>query len=747
MTFVQNVPEPTEIEKEKITERKRILDNDAQLNNSKKFEIEAFSIEQAQKDPSLQWQPNITESLENVAGRIHKKEFRQFWERELEADKWVMHVIKEGYKIPFSEEPHEYMEPNNQSAKRNINFVRKTLAEWESAGIIERLSEKPKCVSPLSVATRTFYDGSEKMRLCWDGSRYVNRIIKKESVQLNDLTAVLNLIEHNEFLHTFDLKSAYFHISIHKDYRKYLGIALEDEEGKTIFYQFCVLPFGLTTAVKVITRLTKPLVIYLAKKGTKFSIYIDDGLSTGNSKEDAARKGTFAVKTFQKAGFVVSSEKSDNAETVSTVKVYLGMEINTQTMTLRLPESKARRMIQELQNLQENYYLQPVYVRQVASVLGLVVSAEKALPPSVHIRIREPYRQLQEAVEAKGWNSKMTLNVYAFQQLLQVQKVIVQNKGYPIRTSNTAIEIRHIVTSNDPKTTGAIPNQWCGRHSSIVVSDASETGCSTILREDNTFFAQHVCFDDEEKVKSSSFRELLAVKHLLQPLIQYLKTKLPDEEIQTLYWATDSKNLVTFLTKGSCKQHINDEIIKIHDMLLFYQWQIQPLWLSREHEWLQDADYLSRCELDDWSIDKECQEFIFEKFGKPAIDLFASRHNKITDKYYSKQFEEEAEAVDAFSQYWGTKYVWACPPTNLIIQVTRKIIAEKAKAILLVPDWPSKPFWSFLFGHNGQARTAAKTLVVFPHVNYWSGRKAYPFAKNTTTKFHVLLFSKLRADE
>ena len=52
----------------------------------------------------------------------------------------------------------------------------------------------------------------------------------------------------------FDLKSGYHHVDIHKDSQMYLGFSWGEGANRK-FYMFYVLPFGLTSACYVFTKL------------------------------------------------------------------------------------------------------------------------------------------------------------------------------------------------------------------------------------------------------------------------------------------------------------------------------------------------------------------------------------------------------------------------------------------------------------------------------------------------------------
>ena len=53
-----------------------------------------------------------------VAGRIHKPEMPAFWRDVLKADKYILDMLEQGYKLPFREGqlPQPYQEKNNKSA-------------------------------------------------------------------------------------------------------------------------------------------------------------------------------------------------------------------------------------------------------------------------------------------------------------------------------------------------------------------------------------------------------------------------------------------------------------------------------------------------------------------------------------------------------------------------------------------------------------------------------------------------------
>ena len=117
------------------------------------------------------------------------------------------------------------------------------------------------------------------------------------------------MLEKREFFFTFDLKSGYHHVDIHKDYWQFFGFSCVKETVRK-FYVFKVLPFGLATACFIFTKLLRPLVKRWRLVGMKAIMYIDDGICSAKSYNEAESHGIRIKDDLDKAGFVINVEKS-----------------------------------------------------------------------------------------------------------------------------------------------------------------------------------------------------------------------------------------------------------------------------------------------------------------------------------------------------------------------------------------------------------------------------------------------------
>ena len=84
---------------------------------------------------------------------------------------------------------------------------------------------------------------------------------------------------------------------------------------------------------------------------------------------------------------------------------------------------------------------------------------------------------------------------------------------------------------------------------------------------------------------------------------------------------------------------------------------------------------------------KELDTNIFSKieqmFGNPIIYLFASRYKLVP--YCSYRPDPNTILVDAFTFNWGTNFNYIFPPFSILGTVLRKIVEDKADAILIAP--------------------------------------------------------------
>ena len=115
-----------------------------------------------------------------------------------------------------------------------------------------------------------------------------------------------SLSQHGDYAFSIDLQDAYLHIPIVKHHCHFLHFVWNN-----VPYQWKVLPFGLTTAPRIFTALTKPIMFLCCHKGFCIVIYLDDILILVCSKLAGKRAHLFLCSLLVCLGLHINFSKSD----------------------------------------------------------------------------------------------------------------------------------------------------------------------------------------------------------------------------------------------------------------------------------------------------------------------------------------------------------------------------------------------------------------------------------------------------
>ncbi len=155
-------------------------------------------------------------------------------------------------------------------------------------------------------------------------------------VNVKDVAKLIVARGQGALLAKVDIISAYRVVPIHPDDRWLLGMSWD----RKLFID-TQLPFGLRSAPKIFTALADAAEwIVLKDSGGTLLHYLDDFLVIGApaSTECATRLSTL-LATFDCLGLPVAPEKLEGPTTRLT---FLGIELDTSAMVMRLPREKLR---------------------------------------------------------------------------------------------------------------------------------------------------------------------------------------------------------------------------------------------------------------------------------------------------------------------------------------------------------------------------------------------------------------------
>ena len=597
-----------------------------------------------------------------VKGKL--REHVHFWREELKAPESVIDVIEKGYVLPLKSLPPPYRQANHQSALLHSDFVCDSISELTAAGCVKVVETTPHVCSPLSVVQ----NASGKKRLVVN-LRYLNRYLWKQKFKYEDLRTAMLLFEKDDYLFSFDLKSGYHHVDIAQTHHSLLGF-----EWEKVYYVFTVLPFGLSTACYIFTKLLRPLVRYWRMRGIRITVYLDDGLGSVSGYQRAIEASAAVRATLDSAGFVHHPDKS-KWEPVHRL-TWLGFVIDMAKGQLEVPQDK----ILALKSMvHEASHRRSIPAKRLASIIGKIISMGLAIGPVSRFMSRSLYAVLSNR---HSWSEHLELTVEAQTELKFWARCISDYNAQPLWRSPSALR--------------------------LVYSDASDTGYGGYVIEHGPAIAQGQ-WTRSEASQSSTWRELSAVLRVLQSVIEKLRN-------MRVHWFTDNQNVVQILKVGSRQSKLQVLAVEIFSLTVQNHVHLEPEWIPRELNQL--ADQISRIvDYDDWQLNPSVFANLDSLWGPHSVDRFASCDNMQLVRFNSRYWSSGTEAVDAFTVNWSEENNWLCPPISLIPRVIRHAQNCCAMCTLVVPVWPSAPFWPLVCPEEGKFAGFVTTVCELPLTN------------------------------
>jgi len=191
-----------------------------------------------------------------------------------------------------------------------------------------------------------------------------------------------------------------------------------------------------------------------------------------------------------------------------------------------------------------------VPAKQLAKILGKVVACIPSHGPYARVCTRSGYLDLQTEVDKNGWGAQVFISDNTKPELQLFADSLGPQNGHPFSHYLSDLRVDTIFDNPIVKTSTIVPPKF--GYNAVVASDASDfkVACKWL----DGAFEGDICFTltEGEERTSSGERELLAMLKSLRHFKEVLGLMNTN-----FIWATDSENLVSFITKGSPKPHIH----------------------------------------------------------------------------------------------------------------------------------------------------------------------------------------------
>lgn len=477
--------------------------------------------------------------------------------------------------------------------------------------------------------------------------KHLNLFIEAPHFKLEDHRTMRDLITPGCFGTTVDLMDAYYTVPVAESSRMYLRFLFQ---GRLL--QFTCLPMGMSVSPYVFHKLMRPILECLRSQGVRCVNYLDDYGILGSSRDRCRANVLKLVSLLEYLGFIINQGKSSIEP--SQTFIFLGFLFDSENMTIALPSGKSERIKQMLQRFAD---LTECSIRHLAEVIGTLVAACPATP----------YGRLY------------TMHLESF-------------KVRALADSNQDFDARFIV----PEELRPDIQWWLDNISTIsnrlhnddfsvtITTDASLSGWGASCEEHRIsgWWAR------DETCWHINALELRAIELALL----HFGDRIRDSRILI---RSDNVTAISCVNRqGSMISHRLFNITK-----RIWGWcertgnVIFASYIASQDNGVADECSRRLPGNTEWSLDDDVFQKIVNHFGMPEIDMFASAANAKCARFVSWHPDPRAVGVDAFTYPWERTYFYAFPPFALILKVLQKLVAEGATGIVVVPDWPTQPWY------------------------------------------------------
>ena len=213
----------------------------------------------------------------------------------------------------------------------------------------------------------------------------------------------------------------------------------------------------------------------------------------------------------------------------------------------------------------------------------------------------------------------------------------------------------------------------------IMTTDASKTGYGGFIG--NQIFQGR--WSQLETKLHINLLEMKAVYLTLKHFIHQLKG-------QSVLFRCDNTTVVQYINKqgGTKSPQLCYQTWDLLNLAIQHQIYLKSAHIIGKTNIL--ADQLSRTKIrpTEWALKKTVVQKIFQIWGHPLIDLFASIENRQTEIFCSWTPHPQALALDALTISWDRMFAYAYPPICLIPKILQYMRQFRCQIILIALNGP-----------------------------------------------------------
>ena len=484
----------------------------------------------------------------------------------------------------------------------------------------------------------------------------LNKMLRIPRFRMESIVHISKSITSPMWGTTTDLEDAYFKVPVEEESQIYLAFTLFDQSlGFHRIFVFQVMPFGLSSAPWTFTRVLKPVRIHLRLRDMMVFSYLDDFLNLADSPLQVKAQTDFLVHLLRSLGFAINLKKSSH--TPSQSLEYLGVTWNLQDLKLSLPEAK----VQKVLNLHRFALNSPTLSRRdLERIIGF-------------LNFTAPFRPLGR------------LYLLPIIQWMNAHTT-VHNRDSPVLLDASLIRILD-PWSNHRALSAPVP-MHIPNPSEELMTDASLFGWSGVLlpRRVEGEWPPSLWFH------SMNWKELQAI--LLT--VRYFLPRLRGKVIKV--WSDNMTALACIRRQGSVH---SPALLDLASSLLIlchhHNITLIPAHIQGVLNVLADSGSRRGPISTEWTLDPQSFKEICHLWGRPQVDLFATRYNTQLWSFLSPCPDPAAVHMNAMAWDWNEfASVYLFPPLPMLHLVPSKLEEFWGTGFVIAPWWPSQVWFTAL---------------------------------------------------
>ena len=247
--------------------------------------------------------------------------------------------------------------------------MEKQICDELANGHYMKVSTKPAIISALGAVPKK---DTNKIRLIHDCSRptgySLNSCATTEKFSYQTIQDAVDLITPGSMLFKLDLACAYRSVRIHESNYTTTGLKWTFDGDKMATTMVDTrLPFGACKSPQIFNDLSQAVChIMRTKHNCKIVSFLDDFLVVCENYDEAVQQMDILIKLLRRLGFAINYNKIEGPSTNIT---FLGVVLNTLSMTLELPATTRSNLLDSLCKFRSH---NKVTKKAIQSILGKI---------------------------------------------------------------------------------------------------------------------------------------------------------------------------------------------------------------------------------------------------------------------------------------------------------------------------------------------------------------------------------------